>query len=120
MLSSKLQMTDKDVTKVIFRKMKDNGEIIALFVEVPGTNEFYTCSAYVHVGQHFAVNPTLVISTSTLATQDEYQDLKEELEQRGYSLKVIKRYQRSHLDKRMWNLVPPQEMGDNLYDFFKS
>ena len=120
MLSSKLQMTDKDVTKVIFRKMKDNGEIIALFVEVPGTNEFYTCSAYVQVGQHFVVNPTLVINTSTLATQDEYQDLKEELERRGYNLKVIKRYQRNHLDKRMFNLIPPQEMSDNLYDLFKS
>ena len=97
-------MADKDVTKVIFRKMKDSGEIIALFVEEPGTNEFYTCCAYVQVGQHFVVDPALVISTSTLATENEYQDLKEELEQKGYNLKVIKRYQRSHLDKRMFNL----------------
>lgn len=100
-------MTDKDVTKVIFRKMKESGEIIALFVEEPGTNKSHTCLAYVHVGQHFVVNPTLVINTSTLANQDEYRDLKEELERRGYNLKVIKRYQRSHLNKRMFNLFPP-------------
>ncbi len=112
-------MTNRDVTKVVFRKTKDNGEVIVLFVEEPGTNEFHTCLAYVHVGQHFAVDPALVISTSTLATENEYQGLKEELEQKGYNLKVIKRYQRSHLDKRMFNLIPPQEMSDSLYDLFK-
>lgn len=38
-------------TRVIFRKFKD-GEIIALFPAIAGTNNYGdTCQSYVHMGQ---------------------------------------------------------------------
>ena len=47
---------DQHKTKVIFRKLKD-GDIIALFPELPGDmNPYHTCESYMHVGQHGAAS----------------------------------------------------------------
>lgn len=81
--------TDKEVTKVIFRKFKD-GEVIALFPEEPGTNDCNTCDSYMHVGQHGAASVFLVRGTLP-AFFDEYLPLLRELEnQVGYNLEVVK------------------------------
>ena len=46
----------KDKTKVIFRKFDESDDIIAIFPEVPGTNNGWDCQSYMLVGQHGAAN----------------------------------------------------------------
>ncbi len=77
------------MTKVIFRKFSD-GSIIALFPELTD-NKKYTVSSYMHVGQHSDADYQNVISQTKLATENEYQVLKNELESLGYELNVIKK-----------------------------
>jgi hypothetical protein len=73
-------------TKVIFRKFKDNGDIIAIFPDEPWSNGL--CASYMHVGQHSGASPNIMHETLP-ATPDEYATLKRELESIGYSLNVI-------------------------------
>ena len=77
-------------TLTIFRKFKDEGDIIALFPEEDWGN--YLCSSYQHIGQHGSADYQGVVSISTLATPEEYRELKEELESIGYTLKIRKRW----------------------------
>lgn len=84
---------DNDVTKVVFRKFKE-GDVIALFPEVATDRQGINCLSYQHIGQHGAAS-TLIVNSTTLATESEYADLKRELENRiGYNLKVCKRITR--------------------------
>lgn len=85
-------------SKVIFRFWKK--DIIAIFPEELGDSSPYTCSSYMHLGQHSACNPHHIIDHSRLATPKEYNDLKEELESIGYNLIIIKRYRQDHLKTR--------------------
>ena len=77
-------------TDVIFRKNKTEdfkGEVFALF-----PYEISTCfgavTSYAHVGQHSSADYDHCIQTSVPATEDEYADLKKELEEIGYDLNV--------------------------------
>jgi hypothetical protein len=95
---------DTEKTKVIFRTFKD-GEVIAIFPEECGTNEYWTCASYVHVGQHGSCDPDAVIQGTKLSTVEEYSDLKNELENCiGYNLEVIKRNRYSFLKVRQEEL----------------
>lgn len=76
-------------TKVVFRKFKRGGDIIALFTQVPGTNDSNTCGCYQHVGQHGHMDLRHRGMLVT-ATPSEYAGLKAELEGLGYSLMVYK------------------------------
>ena len=78
---------DTEVTEVVFRKFKDNGDIIALFPYVREYN--YHVLSYMHIGQHGASDyyPDGTIP----AKPEEYQSLFDELTSLGYNLKVIKR-----------------------------
>ena len=84
---------DKEITRVIFRKWS-NGDIIALFPDDPyyptmiGKDEIMS---YEHIGQHGCATYPYVISTTKLATPEEYIDLLAELQSIGYNLKVCKR-----------------------------
>lgn len=78
------------MTKVIFRKFPD-GELIALFPELPATPDSSFCLCYVHIGQHSAATPDLVRTTKR-ATESEAAPLKAELERVGYTLRVLKRF----------------------------
>lgn len=77
-------------TKVIFRKFPDGG-IIALFPELPGTNNAGTCLNYMHEGQHGSGEATC---NSTIPVRPkEYEDLYNELVNVvGYELIVVKRF----------------------------
>lgn len=80
-------------TAVVFRKWgaKDGGGIIALFPEIPaGTHGFYVMS-FEHVGHHGAADYNSVISRTVPATEEEYGDLKRQLEGLGYNLIVSTR-----------------------------
>lgn len=82
---------DKQITKVVFRKFKDNNEIIALFPKEVFEHNFSVLS-YMHIGQHSEADYTHVINQTSPATEEEYEDLKDELEnQVGYNLKVLKK-----------------------------
>ncbi len=85
--------TTKEKTKVIFRI--DSHEVIALFPQDAGTMNAYTCSCYVHNGQHSSADPDLVIRSSRLATPKEYAPLARELRTAGYNLRITKRQNRS-------------------------
>ena len=86
-------------TKVIFRKWID-GDIIAIFPEIPATLNPYECQSYMHVGQHSACEPMGVIQRTNLATPTEYCQLARELRKRGYRLEIRKRYQYAFLNVR--------------------
>jgi hypothetical protein len=75
---------------VIFRK-DASGVCFALLPELPADNRGFLCTAYQHVGQHAAADYHLCIAQSTFASPDDYRDLHEELERRGYDLTVRSR-----------------------------
>lgn len=100
-------------TKVIFRKYEGGG-IIAIFPEELGTLDYYTCSSYMHVGQHGVCVPHGVTLNTKPATPEEYKDLKEELEDRGYKLQVIKRNRQAYQDlreKKTTQLISSEKRG---------
>ena len=73
--------------KVIFRKFPD-GDIIALFPEIPVTMSRGETMSYQHLGQHGSVDYNTVISSTKSAKPAEYADLFEELTKIGYELRV--------------------------------
>ncbi len=86
---------------VIFRIFSD-GDVIALFPEIACDTLGYNCQSYMHVGQHGAASPQIVISKTKLATPDEYAVLEDELQRAvGYDLKIIKRFRYKHQQIRM-------------------
>ncbi len=108
----------KEKTAVIFRRYpkKDGGSVIALFPQVPGTNDPYTCSAYVHMGQHVHADPVLVIRSTKPARlhEQDVRDLKRELEHYGppdahYDLVVKERYLGVYLNVRQAELKRQRE-----------
>ena len=94
-------MKDTDITKVIFRKYKSNGDILAVFPEHAGTNHPSTCSCYERVGQHGTMAVSFMAPYTVPATKRKYASLKRELEQIGYNLKVVKRSCPAYFNKRV-------------------
>ncbi len=79
-------------TKVIFRKWKDTGDIIALFPEELWSRNGYQISSYMQIGQHSGADYEGVIRGTFPAKQEEYQELYRELQQIGYSnLRIMKK-----------------------------
>jgi hypothetical protein len=79
-----------NATIVIFRTDRE-GSVFALFPELPSDALGNFCTAYQHVGQHCAADFQLCIANSRPAKAQEYHDLCEELERRGYHLEAYKR-----------------------------
>ena len=79
-----------DETIVVFRKWKESKTIIALFPEIK--DEARYCQSYEHVGQHGPASYQNVIQDTVPATQEEYQELFDELTEIGYNLKVKTRH----------------------------
>lgn len=75
-------------TKVVFRKFKDGGDIIAMFPRIPADRNGHDCVSYQHVGQHGAADPGIV-SITTPATKKEYAPLLAELKRIGYKGLII-------------------------------
>jgi hypothetical protein len=93
-----------DTIPVIFRVFpkKEGGDVVALFPTLPGTHEWWTCSSYMHVGQHGGADCRGLISMTRPATPDEYAALKRELESPPYEyrLKVVRRVSRAMIVAR--------------------
>jgi hypothetical protein len=88
-------MSEDDPVVVIFRKWA-NGDVIALFPELPHNDQF--CTSYMHIGQHGGASYSGVIDQTTPATPEEYASLKRELENDPYNYKLIVR--RRYTQKR--------------------
>lgn len=77
--------------KVVFRKFKQGGDIIALFPEQTNRNN-YMIGSYMHIGQHSDADYDSVISQTSSAKKEEYADLLAELISIGYAdIRVIKK-----------------------------
>lgn len=86
--------------KVLFRKWPD-GEIVALFPEIPADVNGWSCTAYSRVGQHGGANASRVVGDTKAAKPDEYAELLGELGRIGYTrLKIMKRMTPSMLLER--------------------
>lgn len=72
----------EEKTIVVFRIFED--QVVALFPEIPASNDSYSCSSYAHIGQHAAANYYFVIDHSKPAKPEEYKALKKELESPPY------------------------------------
>lgn len=93
---------DKEKTKVIFRQWKD-GDVIALFPEIATDTIGYNCESFIHVGQHGAASPRIILKDTKLANLEDgaVKKLIKELEGRGYNLEIIKRFRYKHQEIRM-------------------
>lgn len=84
---------DTHITEVVFRADKNGafkGQVFAMFPhEVCDFSGNVT--SYQHVGQHSGANYSGCVAKTRLCTEEEYKDLKKELESLGYNLKVIKK-----------------------------
>lgn len=97
-----LETIQEEKTKVIFRKFPD-GDIIAFFPELPGTNNARTCLNYMHIGQHGSGQDTC--EGTRPATSEEYKALYDELTNViGYELIVVKRFTHQMYFKRVEQL----------------
>lgn len=85
-------------TKVIFRKFPD-GEIIALFPELPGDNCVLNCLNYIHNGQHGSGKATC--EGTKPASLNESLPLMRELTAIGYNLTVVSRFSYQMDQKRI-------------------
>lgn len=83
----KQEETLRESVKVIFRKFKKDGDIIALFPHIEADNSG-NCQSYQHIGQHGAADYNYCMKISNAATKEEYQALKTELEGIGYIVEV--------------------------------
>ena len=78
-------------TKVIFRKFRSGGDILALFPEENANNDKGCCMSYQHIGQHGAASYGLTEAYTVPAKQAEYRELLNELIVIGYDLKIGQR-----------------------------
>ncbi len=75
--------------EIIFKKDKETNEVIAFMpYDFQTWRGEFTC--YAHVGQHSCTCDDYYRECKT-ATEEEYKPLMEELQQIGYTVKVIKR-----------------------------
>ena len=80
---------DEHKTRVIFRKWRDNGDILALFPDIEHSST--SILSYEHVGQHGGADYGGCIARTKPATPKEYESLRAELESIGYNLSIKKR-----------------------------
>ena len=88
------------ITLVVFRRWKENGDIIALFPELPSDIDGFYCDAYEHVGQHGGADYYGVTQATRPVTRSEARSLATELRRIGYRLKAVQRASRKMHDCR--------------------
>jgi len=85
------------IVKVIFR-VRD-GEVCALFPEIPVTCNIYACQCYT-IGTGHGTASVGFMYVSKPATPIEYRDLAGELARIGYKIKIGKRFTRADMRSR--------------------
>ncbi len=84
---------------VLFRKYPE-GDILAIFPEIPSDRWGDECMVYAHLGQHGGGDCQGMMQATKPAKPSEYKDLKRELERIGYALEVRERITRTMREKR--------------------
>ena len=87
----------EDTTVVLFRIL--DGDVIAVFPEMPGDSQGLMMNSYMHVGQHGAASADIIDRTKP-ATPEQYEPLRRELEAIGYVLDIRQRTPKDAADKR--------------------
>ena len=88
------------MTRTVFRKYPD-GQVIALFPDIPWSGQRGEVTSYMHLGQHGAADYCHVVATTKPATEGEYGDLLAELSQAGYdNMRIVKRAKIQNYDGR--------------------
>lgn len=77
--------------RVVFRRWRDGGGVIALFPELPADTYGHFCDSYEHVGQHGGADYHGVVRQTAPATSEEFADLADELTRTGYRLVPVRR-----------------------------
>jgi hypothetical protein len=97
----------EEEVKVVFRVYPEDGEVVALFPEIPGDHMGFLCMAYAHIGQHGSADIEMTIGQTQPARTEEYRDLLLELGRQGYTvLKVMKRVTRAMNEERFKQARP--------------
>jgi len=78
---------DDAPVRVIFRKWKDSGTVIALFPGLPADRRG-NIQCYEHIGQHGAAWYAGVIAETRPAKPEEYESLRRELEAAPYNYRL--------------------------------
>jgi hypothetical protein len=78
------------MTRVIFRKFKDDGSIIAFFPHEISDNKG-NCMSYMHIGQHSAADYNGCLKITIPAKPEEYKYLLNELVRIGYHDLIIRK-----------------------------
>jgi len=91
-------MADADV--VVFRRWKENGDVIALFPALPADLYGEYCDAYEHVGQHGGADYHGVVQHTRPCSLNDAADLVTELRRIGYILQPRRRASQVHHDRR--------------------
>lgn len=80
------------MTRVIFRKWKDSGNIIAFFPDTVNDCNYSFIMSYEHLGQHGEADYNGLLPLTKRATRVEYYPLLQELQSIGYDdLKIYYR-----------------------------
>ena len=87
-------------TSVIFRTYKKDGDVIALFPELPADSSRWHCLSYQSIGQHGAASCCIDPDTRP-STKKEIETLSRELRQIGYDLDVKRRFSRAMDSRRI-------------------
>lgn len=88
------------MTRTVFRKYPD-GQVIALFPDIPWSGRRGEVTSYMHLGQHGAADYCHVVATTKPVTEGEYGDLLDELSQAGYdNMRIVKRAKIQNYDGR--------------------
>lgn len=104
------------MTPVIFRRFKDNGDVIALFPTIPSDPDGVYITSYQHVGQHGSASyHGVMVNSFPLYEPYEYAELLAELKNQGYDdLKIYRRASREHRNELLAELKrmrTPNEQG---------
>lgn len=82
---------DSTPTTLVILRRWNNGNIIALFPELPADYQGWYCDSYEHIGQHSGADYHGVIHATKPVSLEDAADLIRELERIGYRLKPIKK-----------------------------
>lgn len=75
--------------KVIFRKYRNKeGEVIAVFPQIPADSYGYMMQCYVHNGQHVSADYGHILNKTRRATPEEYAPLKREMESAPFNYRL--------------------------------
>lgn len=85
-----LKKDTRPFTRVVFRRYQRGNDIIALFPDEKATHSGLIMS-YQHVGQHAGADYYGVMRGTRPAKREEFMPLLNELNKRGYRLRVCKR-----------------------------